>query len=325
MSEHPPNGPDGPTPPGARAGRADDPWSELDLGLDEQSGDAPLPAPLARGIGANADDGPSAIDLLFMRDAIGPEDSVHTDGRPPEPAVDPWAHRRGEPRVFAFFWTFYVLLAVAGSLTWVARYTAITASSYGPAARIMLVVVAVGMIVLWPMTRLSQASPRAHPALAAVGDFFVVQAPVQIIIWPLIVLANWPSDIVIGLAAMFAAWGVLVGGLVALALAGREVSEARDARLYGRTGWMVVALALGFGAVAVQAALIATGVSAPPWLRMSSPVTAIPALTGHGLSGPSAPVSQAQWQTIVGTLSVAVLLWSASIARYGLATRPRNG
>lgn len=267
----------------------------------------------------------SAIDLLFLRDvaAAGGDGAAE---RPSTPiAVDPWAHRRGEPRVFAFFWTFYVLLAVAGSLTWVARYTAITASAYGPAARIMLVVVAVGMLVLWPMTRFSQASPESHPVLAGIADFFVVQAPVQIIIWPLIVLANWPSDIVIGLAAMFATWGVLVGGLVSLALAGRDVNRARDAHLYSRAGWMIAALALGFGAVAIQAALAAVGIAVPPWVLMSSPVTAIPALTGRGLSGPSAPVSQAQWQTIIGTLSLAVLFWSASIARYGLASRGRTG
>jgi hypothetical protein len=161
--------------------------------------------------------------------------------------------------------------------------------------------------------------------LAGIADFFVVQAPVQIIIWPLIVLANWPSDIVIGLAAMFATWGVLVGGLVSLALAGHDVSQARDAHLYSRAGWMIAALALGFGAVAIQAALAAVGLAVPPWVLMSSPVTAIPALTGRGLSGPSAPVSQAQWQTIIGTLSLAVLFWSASIARYGLASRGRTG
>lgn len=310
MNEHPPNGPAEPTPPERRPEQADAPWSELDLGPDQS---------------ADAGREPSAIDLLFERDVAGSGEEEPAETMSLASAADPWAHRRGEPRVFAFFWTFYVLLAVAGSLTWVARYTAITASSYGPAARIMLVVVAVGMIVLWPMTRLSQASPTVHPALAAFADFFVMQAPVQIIVWPLIVLANWPSDIVIGLAAMFAAWGVLVGGLVALALAGREIRHARDARVYGRTGWMAVALALGFGAVLVQGTLMAAGVPAPPWLLMSSPVTAIPALTGHGLTGPSAPVSQAQWQAIVGTLSLAVLLWAASIARYGLATRPRNG
>jgi hypothetical protein len=268
------------------------------------------------------------IDALIGADPLDGQIVGRVELLEPPPVVapvDPWAHRRGEPRLFAFFWTFYVLLAVAGSLTWVARFTTITAGTYGPAARVMLVAVAVGMIVLWPMTRLSQASPRNHPVVSSFADLLVVQAPVQIVVWPLMVLANWPQDIVVGLAAMFATWGVLVGGLVALGLSGPDMQQARDGRLWSRAGWMCLALLLGFGAVLLQWLLTATGRDVPAWILMSSPVTAIPALTGRGLSGPSAPVSQVQWDTIIGTLSLAVLLWSASVARYGLVSRGRDG
>lgn len=293
------------------------------------------PPPNNRDSAAGSSSQPGNTD--FDRDAI--EQLLRDDAAPSQPeaaaadvmpvllaepageAADPWAHRRGEPRLFAFFWTAYVLMAVAGSLTWVARFTTITAGTYGPAARIMLVVVAVGMIVLWPMTRLSQASPRQHPVLIAFLDLIVVQAPVQVVVWPLIVLAGWPQDIVIGLAVMFASWGVLTGGLVALGLSGRRVESAGDAGLWGRAGWMVLALTIGFGAVLLQGALSGLGYQSPAWLLMSSPVTAIPSLTGRGLSGPSAPVSQAQWDTLIGTLSLAVLLWSAAVARHGLAGR----
>jgi hypothetical protein len=276
----------------------------------------------------NGSDMLAEIDALIGADPLDGQIVGRVELLEPPPVVapvDPWAHRRGEPRLFAFFWTFYVLLAVAGSLTWVARFTTITAGTYGPAARVMLVAVAVGMIVLWPMTRLSQASPRNHPVVSSFADLLVVQAPVQIVVWPLMVLANWPQDIVVGLAAMFATWGVLVGGLVALGLSGPDMQQARDGRLWSRAGWMCLALLLGFGAVLLQWLLTATGRDVPAWILMSSPVTAIPALTGRGLSGPSAPVSQVQWDTIIGTLSLAVLLWSASVARYGLVSRGRDG
>jgi len=286
--------------------------------LHEQRDDAPPhpagpPAPLFEEVVPRATDDAPVSD---------PGPIAHTPPAPPR--VDPWAHRRGEPRLFAFFWTFYVLLAVAGSLSWVARFTAITASSYGPAARIMLVVLAVGLIVLWPMTRLSQASPEHHPVLAAFADLIVVLVPVQIVVWPLIVLANWPQDIVIGLASIFATWAVVIGGLVALGLAGPHYSAPRQGHLWARGGWMLAALALGFGALAAQWFLLSAGRAVPAWLLMSSPVTAIPALTGRGLAGPSAPVSRVQWDTIVGTLSVAVLLWSLAIVRHGLAGAARE-
>ncbi len=242
-----------------------------------------------------------------------------TRDRIPAVTPDPWAHRRGEPRVFAFLWTMYVLLAVAGSLTWVARFTTITASSYGPAARIMLVVVAVGMVVLWPMTRLSQASPPGHPVGAALADLIVVQAPVQIVVWPLLVLANWPRDIVVGLSVLLASWGVVAGGLVALGLSGRRAEQYGDASVQSRTWWMVVVLVAAFGAVVAQWGVRAVGAQVPAWMLMASPVSAIPALTGRGLSGPSAPVSRVQWDMIVGTLALAVLLWSAAVARFGLS------
>ncbi|MFN7020294.1 MAG: hypothetical protein ACK4WH_03065 [Phycisphaerales bacterium] len=238
-------------------------------------------------------------------------------GPSPTP-VDPWAHRRGEPRLFAFFWTFYVMLAVAGSVTWLARAGVVTPGSYGPAARIMLVVVAVGMIVLWPMTRLSQASPRGNSVTPALADLLVVQLPVQIVVWPLYVLANWPGDIVLVVSAVFGAWGVLTGGLLALALGGDPVTRVRDPRLGGRAGWMLVFVLLVLGGPIAGATVAGAGGRTPGWLPMLSPITAIPALTGRGLIGPAAPATPLQWQMIVATLSTGVFAWALAAARNGL-------
>lgn len=289
-------------------------------GEDSPAPQSPLPAPTSQSHEALL---ATRVDSLVMREIA--EDLALIDPDPAEfeaaTPSDPWAHRRGEPRVFAFFWTMYVLFAVAGSLTWVARFTTITASTYGPAARIMLVVVAVGMTVLWPMTRLSQATPRGHPVLSALLDLMVVQAPIQIVIWPLTILANWPHDIVFGLSTLLASWGVVTGGVVALGLSGRRAESFGDRGLWGRGGWMIVALLIAFGAVLGQWTFKAVGSPAPAWMTMSSPVTAIPALTGRGLSGPSAPVSRVQWDTMIGTLSLAVLLWSAAVARHGFQDR----
>lgn len=232
--------------------------------------------------------------------------------------VDPWAHRRGEPRLFAFYWTFYVMLAVAGSVTWLARAGVVTSGTYGPAARIMLVVVAVGMIVLWPMTRLSQASPRGNSVTPALADLLVVQLPVQIVVWPLYVLANWPLDIVMVVSAVFGAWGVLTGGLLALALGGNPVTLVRDPRLGGRAVWMSVFVLLVLGGPIAGAVVAGAGGQTPGWLPMISPVTAIPALTGRGLIGPAAPATPLQWQVIVATLSTGVFAWALAAARNGL-------
>lgn len=249
----------------------------------------------------------------------GYEPAIPPPAGPPARPRDPWAHRRGEPRLFAFFWTFYVLLSVAGSLTWIARMGVISVGAYGPAARIMLVVVSVGMIVLWPMTRLSQASPERNSLVSTLVDLIVVQVPVQIVIWPLHVLANWPLDIVAAVAAMMGAWGVLTAGVLALALGGREIRTVRDPRLGGRVVWTVVFVAAIMTAPIVSGLAYALGHAPPAWLTMCSPITAIPALTGRGLIGPGAPVSRLQWDTVIVTLSIALGVWSAAAVRNGLA------
>jgi hypothetical protein len=270
-----------------------------------------------------AEDGPEGagqaplfefVTVSALAPAGKPEDSrLREAGNP-----DRWAHRRGEPRVFAFFWTTYVLLAVAGSLTWLARSSVVSVGAYGPAARIMLVVIAVGIMVLWPMTRLSQASPERNSLVSSLADLLVIELPVQIVVWPLYVLANWPRDIVMALAALMVVWGVVSGGVLALAMGGRAVIQARDPRLGGRVFWMLLVLVLVLGGPVIGGVIGSRGGKIPGWLTMTSPITAIPALTGHGLIGPGAPVTRVQWDTIVTTLSLGVFAWSLAALRNGL-------
>lgn len=225
---------------------------------------------------------------------------------PPEPA-DPWAHRRGEPRVFAFFWTLYVLLAVAGSVTWVARFAPVTAGSYAPAARIMLVVVAIGATVLWPMTRLCQASPGRGAVRHVLADAAVLLIPLQMILWPLIFLASWPARTVAALAALCVVWIMLIGGILAHALSER-IEAPRDPALLGRSLWMVMIILIVLAAP-IALAGIGPRFSAPEWLPMLSPLSAINDITGRGMSGPQKPVTGMQWRLIFATGAVAIAVW----------------
>ncbi len=302
----------GPTSPDARSGRV--------VYFDVPAlSDAPIHSPGNISITDPLDGSVTDVANTTLAAPAGSETQPSIQGGRSSNRDDPWAHRRGEPRLFAFFWTFYVLLSVAGSVTWLARSSVVTVGAYGPAARIMLVVVAVGMVVLWPMARLSQASPERNSLLPMLADLIVVQLPVQIVVWPLYVLANWPRDIIHAVAAIMGVWGVLAGGVIALALGGRPVTLVRDPRLGGRVGWMVLVLVLLLSAPLVEAVMFARGAEPPKWLTMISPITAIPALTGRGLIGPGAPVSQIQWDAIFTTLSVGVFAWALAALRNGLA------
>lgn len=232
---------------------------------------------------------------------------------------DPWAHRRGEPRLFAFLWTIYLLIAVGGSLLWLSRSTVISTSTYGPAARIMLLVVAAGATVLWPMVRLSQASPRGSAVRAALADVVVVLFPMQMILWPLVMLAQWPLGIVGALALMCTLWVLLTGGLIAIGTSGGRAARAPSSRdLFVRAIWMAVCITIV--SAAPTAALARRALSGPEaqvaaWVPMLSPFTAVPALTGQGFSGPQHPVSSTQWQGLSAIALPAAIAWALAILR----------
>lgn len=240
-------------------------------------------------------------------------------------SADPWAHRKGEPRIFAFLWTVYVLVCVAGSLLWLSRATRVTIGTYSPAARIMLVVVAAGMVLLWPMVRLSQERPRGSPVAAALADWFVIQLPVQMVVWPLIVLANWPVGTVGALSALFALWGLLVAGVLALAytFAGGpgDESGAAGAAWRGRWVWMAGLVVLTLAAPVLLAATWnpESRIGMDPVRAMFSPLSAIPVLTGTGFSGPENPVTSVQWTVITGVGVAGVIFLAASVLRGGLS------
>ncbi len=161
----------------------------------------------------------------------------HAEAAAPSAALssrDPWAHRRGEPRVFAMCWLIYVTLTVTGSVRWVVQSTSeISPLSYGPSARIMLIVLATGAMVLWPMVRLSQAAPRRSRLNSAVlGDMAIVLIPSWLVILPLRFVAGWPVDVVGAIAAIFGAWVYLLGGVLVLALSAEGAARENEAGSY---------------------------------------------------------------------------------------------
>lgn len=232
--------------------------------------------------------------------------------------ADPWAHRRGEPRTFVALWIVYLLAATVISIGALGAFGMLSLDVYRPAARSLLVLTAIGIGVLWPMLRLSQEHPR-QPMRSMLVDFVVVVLPVQALLWPQALpwMANWSVPLVAGLAAVFAAWGALVSGILALYFAG----PTRIAR------WAVMLfIVLIVGWAPMWSVTMGDSVFEPAWRAMASPVTAPLALTKDRAEFGSPPrIEPDQWRMIAAVACAAATAWLAALCQYALnRTKPRG-
>jgi hypothetical protein len=194
-------------------------------------------------------------------------------GRVPRDRPD-WSHRRGEPRVFALVWMLYLMGVTALMFASLSDAFFVSPAITRPAARGMLLATIAGVVLLWPAVRLSQR-PAERPVRAVLRDLFVVLIPAQAVIWPhaLRELGDWSMGVLLALAGVFAAWALVVGGLLAMADSGRGAGRARWA-------WTLLLLGVCLGAPAygVARGRLPMTPGPPPAARpgwMLSPLTAV--------------------------------------------------
>ena len=89
-----------------------------------------------------------------------------------------------------------------------------SAASYTPGVRLMLLCSAIGLIIAWPLLRLSH-QPSRLPIRQTLLDLFVLLALMQVVVWPLRLVTPWSPARTAALDATLAAWTVLAGALVA--------------------------------------------------------------------------------------------------------------
>lgn len=279
MTEHPePAGQadDAPTP---RAPEDAAPHPDADARPDTP--DAPIPVPAATPLApAPSPARPKEKDLF---------------GREPD-GYDDWSHRRGEPRVFALIWMLFLMCVTGLMFASISDAFYVSPTITRPAARGMILTTMAGLVLLWPAIRLSQ-QPAERPARSVLRDLFVLLVPAQAVIWPnaLPELADWPVDLLLALAGSFVAWSLLVGGLLALADAGRHAGHHRGL-------WMLAVLLVALGAPLVAILTGSAGPALPDTPRpgwMLSPLTSVLEITRDRLVvGRTDPVADAQWRIL---------------------------
>ncbi len=91
-----------------------------------------------------------------------------------------------------------------------------SSASYTPGVRLMLISAAIGLIIGWPLLRVSQTRAE-YPLTQTLLDLIVLLALVQVVIWPLRLVTPWSPARTAALDATLVAWTILAGALVASA------------------------------------------------------------------------------------------------------------
>lgn len=268
--------------------------------------------------------------------------------RQPKPKKpDRWAHRRAEPRTLAFLWAMYILTAgllTIGVLLFRGPWALLDKDVYQYAARTMLLCVALGLGVLWPMVRLSQSVPLRERASGAIlKDMLVLLPPAQAVVWAQAAArAGWAIDLIAAMALSLMVQPMLVGAALAVILRQRTPlselqapargldSPAQDsprsrsalgaeaegvydtgtpfAGARGPTGTTRTLAMIGLAAAALLP-LLALRVG-PDWAGTLSPVSAIIDLSHTREVGPGdRSVDEARWAVLLTQAGVAVLAW----------------
>lgn len=238
-------------------------------------------------------------------------------GRPPKDHPD-WSHRRGEPRVFALGWSIYLMTAVMMSFATAGVGRVVSADSYRPSARAMMLLLAVGVVVLWPMTRLSQARPSGGSARAVAKDLVVVLVPLQALVWPQVLLTRWPLEVVLLLSLTLVGWGLLTGAMLAAVLGSlpkgaRRVEDPAEhragVRVLSMAAWLVLCL-LGAAASLVMPGLAGITEEVESAVRMSSPFTAVFELTRYQpWTGATTAAASVHWWSVCVLGILVVVSW----------------
>jgi hypothetical protein len=177
-----------------------------------------------------------------------------------------------------------------------------SASSYEPGVRLMLLCVTTGLMIGWPLLRLSQ-SPAPAPLWQTLLDLAVLLTMVQVVIWLLRLVTTWPPIRTLAIDVTLAGWTVLAGAIVASAIGSPRAGP--------RSLAMLACLGLCLLAPVLAVLGVMGGINSIPLVELS-PFLAVRSLGEGGRT----PLTFDEWRWIG-------LLWAASVFVWlalGLAT-----
>lgn len=178
-----------------------------------------------------------------------------------------------------------------------------------PAARWLIVLALMGLMLIWPAVRLSGLGGSVS-AGAIAAEWLCLVLVLQAVVWPLRLVAHWRIDQALWLAGALAAWSLLTAALLAVGVRQRSVGP----RVLAMAGCML----LVFGEPAAMAMVTVAAdwgfVEAGPWPMRVSPLAMVWALVQ-----PALDVSLDPWpgQVLVASGAAAVAWMVVALSAMG--------
>ena len=188
-------------------------------------------------------------------------------------------------------------MIVLGWCLWLVGTWAVTLSltSSVPAARWLILVALMGLMLVWPAVRLSTREVRMRAGTVWM-EWLCLVLVLQAAVWPLRIVSQWRLDQTAWLAGALAAWSLLTAAVVAMGMRSRRAGP--------RIAAMVACVVLVLGEPAVMA-LAAAGGDTALW-----PMRVSPLATVWSLVQPALNVSLDPWpQRVVAAGAAAVIAW----------------
>jgi hypothetical protein len=236
---------------------------------------------------------------------------------------DPWAHRKGEPRLFALLWSGFLMAAAILTIFATRGGGVASARQHEFGALSFMSIAAFGAVALWPMVRLSQASPD-KPRRALIADLLVVLLPLHVIVWPTPLLTRWPIEVPSSILLVVSGWTLIAGAVVLFATSGPGTlpvpsDTGAEARARALRAWASAALVLGI----VAGPLIDVGSHAfsltglGPEAYLLSPLTAGWAVAQTPAENLAPRIEAGEWLilSLPGIVGLAALLVGMVICR----------
>lgn len=183
------------------------------------------------------------------------------------------------------------------------------AASYTPGVRMMQICLGVGLIVAWPLLRLSQR-PSAAPVKQTLLDLSALLALVQVVVWPLRLVTPWTLSRTAAIDATLVSWLILAGAIVAASAGSRRTGP----RMLGMA--MCVSLAIGGPAAAWIGSMFGSDLLS---LAPLSPLLGVYEISG----GSGAPPTAEDWTRIIAVAIAAGAAWIV-VGIANMAFRPHE-